>query len=164
MIAHDGRMTILFYKVCEPYGCFSNFSLHSIQIGGAVWQTSEHYYQAQKFVGTKDQLLLCQRIYDAPSPEIAAAIGRDPIHSVRPDWDDVKTSIMYNAVLVKFITYGDLKKILLSTGEQMIIENSPTDTYWGCGSDGRGQNHLGKILMRIRQEIREPILATEKEV
>ncbi len=146
-------MTIFFYKVCEPYGCFSNFSLHSIQIEGKVWQTSEHYYQAQKFVGTRDQTL-CQRIYNAPSPEMAAVIGRNPCHSVRPDWDAVKLSIMYEAVLTKFMTYGDLTEILLSTGVQMIIENSPTDFYWGCGSDGRGQNHLGKILMQIRQEMR----------
>ena len=147
-------MTIFFYKVCEPYGCFSNFSPHSIQLGGKVWLTSEHYYQSQKFVGTRDQPL-CQKIYNAPSPEMAAAIGRNPIHSVRPDWDAVKTLIMYRAVLTKFVAYCDLTEILLSTGEQMIIENSPTDVYWGCGSDGCGQNHLGKILMRIRQEIRE---------
>lgn len=146
-------MTILFYKVCEPYGCFSNFSLHSIQLGGEVWQTSEHYYQAQKFVGTQDQTL-CQRIHNAPSPEMAAAIGRDPIHSVRPDWDAVKISIMYKAVSTKFMTYGDIAEILLSTGEQIIVEKSPTDTFWGCGLDGSGQNHLGKILMRIRQEMR----------
>ncbi len=147
-------MTILFYKACEPYGCFSNFSLHSIQLGGEVWQTSEHYYQAQKFMGTRDQTL-CQCIRNAPSPEIAAAIGRDPRHLVRPDWEAVKVSIMHKAVLTKFMTYGDLTEILLSTGEQMIIENSPTDTFWGCGLDGHGQNHLGKILMRIRQERRE---------
>ncbi len=156
-MARDGRMTILFYKVCEPYGCFSNFSLHSIQLGGEVWQTSEHYYQAQKFVGTQDQTL-CQRIHNAPSPEIAAAIGRDPLHSVRPDWDAVKIPIMYKAVLTKFMTYCDLSEILLSTGEQIIIENSPTDAFWGCGLDGCGQNHLGKILMRIRQEIREDLI------
>jgi N-glycosidase YbiA len=133
-IAHDGRMTIFFYKVCEPYGCFSNFSPHSIQLGGEIWQTSEHYYQAQKFMGTQDQML-CQRIRNAPSPELAAAIGRDPLHLVRSDWDAVKVPIMYKAVLTKFMTYCDLTAILLSTGEQMIIENSPTDAYWGCGLD-----------------------------
>lgn len=149
-------MTIFFYKVCEPYGCFSNFSPHSIQLGGKVWLTSEHYYQAQKFVGTRDEPL-CQRIHNAPSPEIAAAIGRDPIYSVRPDWDTVKVFIMHKAVLTKFMTHCDLAEILLSTNEQMIIENSPTDTFWGCGSDGCGQNYLGKILMQIRQEMRESL-------
>jgi ribA/ribD-fused uncharacterized protein len=64
---------------------------------------------------------------------------------------------MYKAVLAKFKTYCELAEILLSTGDQMIIENSPTDAYWGCGADGCGQNHLGKILMRIRQEIRESL-------
>jgi N-glycosidase YbiA len=148
-------MTIFFYRVCEPYGCFSNFSPHSIQLGGEIWSTSEHYYQAQKFVGTPDQHL-CQQIRNAPSPEIAAAIGRNPIHTLRPEWDALKPAIMYDAVLTKFMTHPDLAELLLSTGEEWIIEDSPTDDYWGCGADGKGQNQLGRILMRIRTELRDP--------
>ncbi len=41
-------MTIYFYKVWEPYGCFSNFSPHPIEIHGVYWATVEHYYQSQK--------------------------------------------------------------------------------------------------------------------
>jgi N-glycosidase YbiA len=146
-------MTIFFYKVCEPYGCFSNFSPHEIQMGGEIWPTSEHYYQAQKFTGTRDHHL-CQQIQQASSPELAAAIGRNPIHVVRKDWHELKTAIMYKVVFTKFKSHADLKKLLLSTGEELIIENSPTDSYWGCGPDGLGQNQLGKVLMQIRQELR----------
>jgi N-glycosidase YbiA len=147
-------MTIFFYKVCEPYGCFSNFSPHPIQMEGKLWPTSEHYYQAQKFVGTQDRHL-CQLIQQAPSPEKAAAIGRNPTYRMRQDWHSLKSSIMYRAVLTKFTTYPDLMAILLDTAEELIVENSPTDNYWGCGSDGLGQNQLGKVLMRIRQELRD---------
>jgi N-glycosidase YbiA len=147
-------MTIFFYKACGPYGCFSNFSPHSIEMEGKIWPTSEHYYQAQKFVGTRD-FYLCDRIGQAPSPEMAAAIGRNPIYTVRQDWDALKTAIMYEAVFTKFKSHLDLKALLLGTGEELIIENSPTDSYWGCGSDGLGQNQLGQVLMRIRQELRE---------
>jgi N-glycosidase YbiA len=146
-------MTIFFYRVCEPYGCFSNFSPHEIQMGGEIWPTSEHYYQAQKFTGTRDHHL-CQQIQQASSPELAAAIGRNPIHVVRKDWHELKTAIMYKVVFTKFKSHADLKKLLLSTGEELIIENSPTDSYWGCGPDGLGQNQLGKVLMQIRQELR----------
>jgi N-glycosidase YbiA len=146
-------MTIFFYNVFEPYGCFSNFSPHSINLEGEIWPTSEHYYQAQKFIGTPYHHL-CAQIHQASSPEIAAAIGRNPQHIVRSDWDSLKTKIMYRAVFTKFRRHLDLKALLLGTGEVLIVENSPTDSYWGCGSDGLGQNQLGKILMQIRQELR----------
>ncbi len=45
-------MTIYFYSTREQYGCFSNFSPHGFQLDSLWWTTSEHYFQAQKFVGT----------------------------------------------------------------------------------------------------------------
>lgn len=145
-------MTIFFYKVCEPYGCFSNFSPHSIQLGGELWPTAEHYYQAQKFVGTVD-CHLSQKIRQAETPEMAAAMGRNPKHTVRRNWDTLKATVMYDAVSTKFTTYPDLADLLLKTGQELIIEDSPTDSYWGCGADRLGQNQLGKLLMRVREEL-----------
>jgi N-glycosidase YbiA len=147
-------MTIFFYKVCEPYGCFSNFSPHSINVDGSHWPTSEHYYQAQKFVGTSFQYL-CQKIKIAPTPEAATVIGRNSSYRVREDWELAKKEVMYLAVLTKFLIYPDLKRLLVATDHHVIVENSPTDCYWGCGPDGMGQNQLGQILMRVRQELRE---------
>ncbi len=46
-------MTILFYKINDEYGCFSNFSKHGFELNGKYWMTSEHYFQAQKFAGTE---------------------------------------------------------------------------------------------------------------
>lgn len=147
-------MTIYFYKVHEPYGCFSNFSPHGIDFQGTYWSTVEHYYQAQKFVGTADAAII-PVIHAASTPEQAAALGRDRTRMVRPDWEQVKTQVMHEAVLKKFLTHTDIQAILISTGELLIVENSPTDCYWGCGQDKTGQNHLGKILMSVRQEIRQ---------
>lgn len=146
-------MTIYFYKVSDPYGCFSNFSPHPIYLKGQQWLTSEHYYQAHKFAGT-DNAFLVATIQAQRTPEEAAALGRDPRFRIRRDWEQVKTQIMREAVRTKFLTHLDIQAVLLATGEQEIVEDSPTDTYWGCGRDRRGQNHLGKILMQIRQEIR----------
>jgi hypothetical protein len=47
----------------------------------------------------------------------------------------------------------DIQVILLDTGEELIVEDSPTDYYWGCGQEKTGQNQLGQILMNVRQEI-----------
>lgn len=147
-------MTIYFYKVWEPYGCFSNFSLHPIQLEGTYWQTVEHYYQAQKFLGTENQGLI-QVIRDAPTPMEAAKLGRDRTLKLRPDWEQVKPQVMWQGVLTKFLTHTDIQAILLDTGEELIVEDSPTDYYWGCGQDKTGQNQLGKTLMNVRKEIRQ---------
>lgn len=147
-------MTIYFYKVNEPYGCFSNFSPHGIHIQGGYWSTVEHYYQAQKFVGTQDESII-KVIHAVKTPEEAASLGRSPSRKVRPDWEDVKLAVMREAVLTKFLTHPDIQAILLKTDESELIENSPTDYYWGCGADKTGQNHLGKVLMSVRALIRQ---------
>ncbi len=61
---------------------------------------------------------------------------------------------MRKAVLRKFETHQDIKKILLATDDQEIVEKSPIDYYWGCGSDGNGKNMLGIILMEVREILR----------
>lgn len=147
-------MIIYFYKVSDPYGCFSNFSPHGIHLQNQDWPTVEHYYQAQKFCGTKDAGLI-EVIQAAQSPEIAASLGRSSTRQLRLDWEQVKYPIMREAVLTKFLTHTDIREILLSTGSSLLVENSPTDYYWGCGREGTGQNFLGKILMSVRQELRQ---------
>lgn len=156
-------MTIYFYKVNEPYGCFSNFSPHGIHLRGTDWSTVEHYYQAQKFMGTADAALT-PLIYAAQTPDEAAALGRDRTRQVRTDWEQVKTQVMREAVLKKFLTYTDIQVILISTDNELIVENSPIDYYWGCGENETGHNHLGKILMSVRQEIQQlalPLVSDE---
>ncbi|HYW19678.1 MAG TPA: NADAR domain-containing protein [Nodularia sp. (in: cyanobacteria)] len=152
-------MTIYFYKVWQPYGCFSNFSRHGIQIQDTYWPTVEHYYQAQKFVGSVDAVII-PVIHAAETPEEAAALGRCCTRQLRPDWEIVKTQIMQEAVFKKFLTHLEIKEILLSTGNETLVENSPNDYFWGCGAENTGQNHLGKILMGIRAEILQSRLFT----
>jgi ribA/ribD-fused uncharacterized protein len=147
-------MTIYFYKVSDPYGCFSNFSAHPIQVEGSYWQTVEHYYQAQKFVGTENERLIAV-IRQTQTPMEAATLGRDRTRKLRPDWEQVKRQVMWQGVLTKFLTHTDIQAILLDTGEELIVEDSPTDYYWGCGQDKTGQNQLGEILMNVRQEVRQ---------
>ncbi len=146
-------MTIYFYKAWQPYGCFSNFSPHGIVIQKTYWSTVEHYYQAQKFVGTKDEVII-PLIHGAETPEKAAELGRCSTRQIRPDWEIVKTIVMRTAVLQKFRTHAGIGKILLDTGDQLLVENSPTDYFWGCGANKSGQNQLGKTLMSVREELR----------
>lgn len=143
--------TIYFYKVDRPYGYFSNFSLHSIELDNHYWLTAEHYYQAQKFVGSEMEYLM-DKIRSAATPELAASIGRSPSHCTSDDWPQRKLAVMGKALRQKFDTHLDLRQLLLATGTATIIEDSPVDYFWGCGLDRSGQNHLGRILMQIRTE------------
>ncbi|MBW4509882.1 MAG: NADAR family protein [Scytonematopsis contorta HA4267-MV1] len=143
-------MTICFYNTVDKYGCFSNFSRHGFELDGLYWMTSEHYFQAQKFPNTPH----LEEIRLAKTPKQAAIMGRDRRLPLRPDWEQVKDDVMRSAVLRKFQTHADIREILLSTGDEELVENAPGDYYWGCGKDGTGKNMLGIILMEIREIIR----------
>lgn len=143
-------MAIRFYRVNDEYGCFSNFSKHGFELDGKYWMTSEHYFQAKKFIGTECE----EEVRISSTPMKAANIGRDRSKPLRKDWEEVKDDIMRKAVLEKFKANNDAKKILLSTGDEEIIEKTTKDYYWGCGEDGSGKNMLGKILMEIRDILR----------
>jgi ribA/ribD-fused uncharacterized protein len=141
---------IQFYSVSGEYGCFSNFSPHRITLKGKTWPTSEHYFQAQKFAETPDE----EEVRQAESPMVAARMGRSRKRSLRKDWEAIKDSIMYEAVLAKFTQHDDLRQVLLATGDGTIVEHTENDRYWGDGGDGSGRNKLGQILMRVREELR----------
>jgi ribA/ribD-fused uncharacterized protein len=145
-------MTIYFYKADQPYGCFSNFSAHSVELAGRSWLTAEHYYQAQKFLGSDRDLF--DRIHAAPTPEAAAKLGRSHTHAYRPDWEQSKLAVMGEVVRDKFQRHRDIQQILIATGDCLLIEDSPVDYFWGCGADRTGANHLGQILMCVRDELR----------
>ncbi|MDJ1500977.1 NADAR family protein [Xanthocytophaga agilis] len=141
---------IFFYSVREAYGEFSNFALYPIKLKGKLWPTSEHYFQAQKFVDTPYE----ETIRKAISPMKAAELGRSRKVKLRRDWDSVKDNIMYEAIKAKFTQHTELAELLLNTEDARIIEHTENDSYWGDGGDGSGKNKLGKLLMKLREELR----------
>jgi ribA/ribD-fused uncharacterized protein len=143
------QVVIEFYSTREAYGAFSNFAPHSIELDGLRWPTVEHYFQAQKFAGTPH----VEAIRQAPSPTLAARMGRSRARPLRPDWELVRDEIMLRAVRAKFAQHADLAALLLSTGDALIVERSRRDRYWGNGGDGSGANKLGLILMSVRAEL-----------
>jgi ribA/ribD-fused uncharacterized protein len=143
-------MSIDFYSARGEYGCFSNFSRHGFELGGRYWPTSEHYFQAQKFVGTEHE----EQVRLSRTPKDAALAGRDRKRPLRVDWESVKDEVMRRAVRKKFETHGDIREVLLGTAEQELVEAAPGDSYWGCGKDRGGKNRLGQILMEVRSELR----------
>jgi N-glycosidase YbiA len=144
-------MAVYFYSTQGQYGGFSNFSSHGFELDGKYWKTSEHYFQAQKFAGTEHE----EAVRLAKTPKQAATIGRDRQRPLRPDWEQVKEDVMLKGLLAKFSAHTDLRETLLGTGDEEIIEDAPNDYYWGIGKSGTGKNRLGKILMMVREKLRE---------
>src|SRR5262245_15514871 len=122
----EGRTMIAFYNTRGEYGCFSNFSKHGVEFDGKFWPTVEHYFQAQKFAGTDH----AEAIRRAASPGKAKELGRSKAVPLRPDWEQVRDEVMFRAVLRKFETHARARKVLLSTGDEELVENAPSDGYW----------------------------------
>ena len=143
-------MSINFYSTNGEYGGFSNFSRHPIKVNGKRYPTSEHYFQSQKFVGTRYET----KVANAKGPAEAASIGRDRKLPLRRDWEAVKDNVMRDAVYAKFSQHPTLRELLLSTGDEKIVEHTENDSYWGDGGNGSGRNMLGTILMETRTRLR----------
>lgn len=142
--------TVNFYSVSDEYGVFSNFAPYSIRIDGELWETSEHYFQAQKF----EDLKYRQKVRKAHGPLEAARLGRDRKATLRRDWESVKVSVMHKALTAKFTQHSELRALLLGTGDARLIEHTENDSYWGDGGNGKGRNMLGQLLMQVRAELR----------
>lgn len=144
------KKVINFYSTKDDYGCFSNFSRHKLFLKDKSWKTSEHYFQAQKFVGTSHE----EELRLADSPMEVAKMGRDRKRPLRKDWETAKDDIMREALKAKFTQNKDLKKILLETDDAELVEHTANDNYWGDGGNGSGKNMLGKLLMELREELK----------
>ena len=123
------KKVINFYSTEDAYGCFSNFAAAPFKIGGKIWKTSEHYFQAQKFAGTEHEEEL--RLVD--SPMVVARMGRSRQRPLRRDWETVRDDVMREALRAKFAQHEDLKKILLETGDAVFDAMGPA--YYDAAMD-----------------------------
>ncbi len=151
VLTTDFTTAIYFYTPQDgAFGAFSNFSLHGFSYLGQYFATAEHYYQSQKFTDAHFR----ERVIRSATPKEAADLGKTQSTALRPDWSLVKIGVMHTALLCKFRTHAGIRDLLLSTGDTLIIENSPFDNFWGIGRTGTGKNHLGTLLMQVHAQLR----------
>ena len=115
------------------------------------WPTVEHYYQANKF----DDKDVQNKIRLAATAQKARKLGRSRFHKRRPNWRDMKTTIMTRAVYIRTKTHPQCQQALAELSDNRLVENSNYDYCWGCGRDRRGQNHYGELLMKISEKLRQ---------
>jgi ribA/ribD-fused uncharacterized protein len=164
IIPSDNRV-LYFDRDRALFGFLSHFYPSPIDLEAERWPTVEHFYQAQK----SPLRAYRQAIRQAARPGIAKRLAAQPDatgraakqswfrangRSPRPDWFEVKLEIMRRADLAKFTQNPDLKEMLLATGDAQLIEDSPSEPYWGIGPDGQGLNWAGRVLMEVREKLR----------
>ena len=129
------------------YAFLSNFYYSSFIYQGRQYPTVEHFFQAHKAKTEEDFIM----ILTEATPGGAKRAGRKV--NLREDWEEVKDGLMLEALRAKFSIKGLREKLLATDNEELIEGNYWHDTYWGV-CNGIGQNKLGKMLMQVREEIR----------
>ncbi|MBR3211200.1 MAG: NADAR family protein [Bacilli bacterium] len=146
-------MSVDFYKEFGELGYLASYSDHGFEVNGIYYPTVEHYYQASKF----DDEKIINKILNCKTPKEASMIGRDRNNIRIPNFKEVKIQKMYEANLEKFRQNPELAKKLLDTGNEAIREMTTKESFWGVGPNLDGENHMGKILMRVREELRKEV-------
>ena len=178
--------SIFFISSSLDFSFLSNFYMSDfrddkiIQDGTPiVFNCNEKYFmyrKAETCESSKDVLEYILKQTDANEIRIA---GGPPIRGGKiimskanaEDWDAVKLRVMKRGLGLKFSQNEALKEKLIATGKKKHNEANKHDRYWGIGfdveigmtksSDEFGENQLGKLLMELREEIKNPDYTVE---
>src|SRR5262245_14835034 len=156
---HEGKIwedCVVFRKTKDAFGGLSNMaSGYPLRVNSHKILTSEALYQACRFPDYPD---IQREIIEQASPMATKMVtkkeGRRE-HCTRPDWEAVNLDVMYWCLRVKLAqNLIPFHYLLQSTEDEPIVEHSHRDRFWGAvlEKDGvlRGENHLGRLLMQLR--------------
>lgn len=130
------------------YLFLSNFYLSKVEYDGLIFQNVEAAFQSSKITNKKMKKKFCQM-----NP-IKAKLTGEKLETTVENWEELKFDIMEKICYNKFTSNEVLKNRLLKTENKELINNNMRgDTIWGI-SNGIGENHLGRILMKIREELK----------
>ena len=131
------------------YAFLSNFQDCEVYLDGMKFPSVENAYQAAKAPDIENRRKF-QTMSAIEAKNYSKYITNIPI-----DWNEKRLALMENLVFQKFNNNERLKELLLNTGNRQIIEgNYWHDTFWGI-CNGVGENNLGKIIMKVRDELRQ---------
>ena len=143
-----------YYFLSNYYPCFVEIRYDGNNLP-VLFKNAEAAFQASKAQSFSEFVS-----FASLDPATAKKKGRRI--NLRPDWEEIKDSIMTTIVYNKFLQNKELADKLLATGdEELIEENTWNDTYWGI-CNGVGKNQLGKTLMRAREYIKHCRLMKEE--
>ncbi len=144
------------YPLEKFYIYFSPYTAHALKINGVVFPTIEHAYQCQRYTDPK----IIEEIRSAHSPVLAWEISSKYKHVQIPQFksEEYKLKIMKMLMKLKVEQHQDVKQALIDSGDLKIIKHivtyPPGDGFWDDGEDGTGLNHMGRMWMKIREELK----------
>lgn len=130
------------YFLTNDYPC-------SIKISNAKFTCAESAFQAHKFYHLQEIFDLFKKLEGKEAWNLSQKYS----YQQRKDWYQVRELAMLNILKAKFEQHPDLADLLLATGDAYLVEHTKRDAFWADGKDGRGKNHLGKLLMQVRGEL-----------
>lgn len=130
---------------------FDNFSAFEVEWRGELYPTAEHAYQAAQFMDTNPEL--AEAVRKCASPRLASDFANENSEYDDPNWKEKRLLIMEEIVSAKLYQHDYVKNTLMESGLRTIIEMNDDDAFWGWGSDKKGENDLGKIWMKLRDEL-----------
>lgn len=151
--------SVVFLKTDEPFGGLSNMAGgYPIHVNGVRILTSEALYQVCRFPHLPDvQRMIIGQI----SPMTAKMRSKPYRKDSRPDWDQVRVRIMRWCLRMKLANnWSTFSELLLRTGDRSIVEESRKDDFWGAKTTGDGStlvgmNVLGRLLMELREQVKQ---------
>lgn len=143
---------ILFWSTGpEEFRFLSNF--HPCRIvgpDGTWWKSAEHYFFALAAANPEDSEKIAEMWHPAEVKKFSRTMKKTD------DWHQRKDSAMLDVTRLKYEPESELAQMLLMTDGFDLIHFAPWgDVYWGVGKDMKGENRQGKILMQVREELKQ---------
>jgi ribA/ribD-fused uncharacterized protein len=155
---------IFFYRVGDAYGAFSNWAPTPFTVDGVSISTAEQYIMYRKCL-TFGDTVTAEKLLSSDSPREQKALGREASGYIDSVWAGIRQTVAIRGLYAKFSQDAELKRLLLGTGDAVLVECTSNDRIWACGLDRddddrlsadrwKGQNILGFALMEVRNMLR----------
>ena len=127
-----------------------NFFLSNFCYSPIVWKAQPFDAVENAFQAAKTHSFGERRIFSSITAAHAKKEGRKV--TLREDWPTYKLVVMERLLKLKF-EIPEFKNRLLKTEGYLLVEgNTWHDYFWGVCNE-KGSNHLGRLLMKIREGI-----------
>ena len=163
-IGNSETDAIFFYRVGDAYGAFSNWAPTPFTVDGVSFSTAEQYIMYRKCL-TFGDTVTAEKLLSSDSPKEQKALGREAADYIDSVWAGIRQTVAIRGLYAKFSQDAELKRLLLGTGDAVLVECTSNDRIWACGLDRddddrlsadrwKGQNILGFALMEVRNMLR----------
>ena len=141
----------IFFSRHDAHELLGSASSHPFTLDNKQWPTAEHYYQAMLFDNSKIQ----DQILALPDAKSVQTFSKWRFFQKKKGWKKLRQVLMTRAIYTKCKTYPEVAEKLLATADNKLVENSAYDYFWGCGRDRRAENTYGKVMMNVREKLKQ---------